>query len=62
MIEVYSSDGLTKFDNINIMIWLVFISWAFAGFASQKDKGAIGFLCDSIYLVVPGQFAIYIYA
>ena len=25
---------------------------------SKKDKGAIGFICDSIYLVVPGQFAI----
>ena len=29
---------------------------------SKKDKGGIGFLCDSIYLVVSGPFAIYIYA
>ena len=25
---------------------------------SKKDEGVIGVLCDSIYLVVPGQFAI----
>ena len=29
---------------------------------SKKDKGAIGILCDNIYKVVPGQFAIDIYA
>ena len=36
-------------------------SWAFAGVTSKKDEGAIGFLCDSIYLVVPRPFAIDIY-
>ena len=29
---------------------------------SKKDKGVIGFFGDSIYLVVPGQFAIDMYA
>jgi hypothetical protein len=38
------------------------MSWAFAGVMPKNDKGTIGFLCDSIYLVVPGQFAIDIYA
>ena len=27
------------------------MSWAFAGVTSKKDKGAIGFLRDSIHLV-----------
>ena len=44
-----------------ITVWFVW-SWAFAGVTSKKDKGAIGFLYDSIYLVVLGQFAIDIYA
>ena len=46
----------------NSVIWLVFRSWASAGVMSKKDKGAIAFLRDSIYLVVPGQFAIDVYA
>ena len=37
-------------------------SWAVAGVASKKGEGAICFLCDCIYTVVPGQFAINVYA
>ena len=33
-------------------------SWAFAGLTSKKDEDDIGFICDSIYLVVSGQFVI----
>jgi len=35
---------------------------AIAGFTAKKGEGAIWFPCDCIYMVIPEQFAVDIYA
>ena len=49
MVEVHSSVCLA---------W----SCAVAGVTSKKGEGAMCFLCDSIYVVVPGQLVVDLYA
>ena len=55
-VEAYSIVGL-----IGLIAVCFDWSWAVAGVASKKGEGAICFLCDCIYMVVPGQFAINVY-